>query len=70
MVIDSHQHVYYNGLDPAGVIAEMDKFGIDVTWLLTWYIPPGEHVGAEHRVGLVRATFDPMAHTPGRPLTK
>ena len=43
MIIDSHQHAYYHGLNPAGVIAEMDQFGIDVTWLLTWYHPPAEH---------------------------
>lgn len=48
MLIDSHQHVYYNGLDDAGVIAEMDAFGIVLTWLLTWYLPPGEDVPATH----------------------
>ena len=42
MIIDSHQHAYYHGLNPAGVIAKMDEFGIDVTWLLTWYLPPAE----------------------------
>ena len=42
MIIDSHQHAYYHGTNPAGVIAEMDEFGIEVTWLLTWYHPPGE----------------------------
>ena len=39
MIIDAHQHVYYHNLTPKGVIAEMDTFGIDVTWLLTWYLP-------------------------------
>ena len=58
MVIDSHQHVYYSGLDPAGVIAEMDKFGIDVTWLLTWYIPPTEDVGGTPR-GFSPCNFRP-----------
>ena len=42
MIIDSHQHAYYHGLNPASVIAEMDNFGIDVTWLLTWYLPAAE----------------------------
>ena len=42
MIIDSHQHAYYHGRNPDGVIAEMDEFGIDVTWLLTWYLPPTE----------------------------
>lgn len=50
MIVDSHQHVYYHGFSPAGVIAEMDRFGIDRTWLLTWYLPPGEHVPSSHRV--------------------
>jgi predicted TIM-barrel fold metal-dependent hydrolase len=58
MIIDSHQHVYYNGLDPDGVIAEMDKFGIDVTWLLTWYIPPAENLPGTHR-GFSPANFRP-----------
>ena len=48
MVIDAHQHVYYHNLTPKGVIAEMDTFGIDVTWLLTWYLPPSEDVRSTH----------------------
>jgi predicted TIM-barrel fold metal-dependent hydrolase len=44
MIIDSHNHPHYHGLDASGVIAEMDEFGIDVCWLLTWYLPPAEHV--------------------------
>ena len=50
MVIDSHNHPHYHGLDAPGVIAEMDQFGIDVCWLLTWYLPPSEHVATSHRV--------------------
>ncbi|MCZ6681533.1 MAG: amidohydrolase family protein [Candidatus Poribacteria bacterium] len=50
MIIDSHQHVYYHGVNPDGVIAEMDAFGIDVTWLLTWYLPPAEDVPSSHGV--------------------
>ena len=49
MIIDSHQHAYYHGFNPAGVIAEMDQFGIDVTWLLTWYHPPAEHAPGSSR---------------------
>ena len=48
MIIDAHQHVYYHNLTPKGVIAEMDTFGIDVTWLLTWYLPPSEDVRSTH----------------------
>jgi len=53
MVIDSHNHPYYHGLDASGVISEMDQFGIDVCWLLTWYLPPTENVPGSHR------TFNP-----------
>ncbi len=38
--IDSHQHVFWHGRDDAGLIADMDEHGIDLSWLLTWEIPP------------------------------
>ena len=50
MIIDAHNHIYYHDLNAAGVIAEMDAFGYDVAWLLTWYLPPGEHISTSHRV--------------------
>lgn len=50
MIIDAHQHVYYQGLNPKGLVDEMDSFGIDFAWLLTWYLPPGEGVISSHRV--------------------
>ncbi len=49
MLIDSHNHSHYNGVGPEGLIAEMDSFGIDRAWLLTWYLPPSEHVPSSHR---------------------
>ena len=49
MIIDSHNPPYYHGLDAAGVIDEMDAFGIDLCWLLTWYHPPHEHVPGSYR---------------------
>ena len=49
MIIDSHNHPFYAGLGPAGLVREMDAFGIDVCWLLTWYLPPSEHVASSHR---------------------
>jgi predicted TIM-barrel fold metal-dependent hydrolase len=49
MLIDSHNHSHYNGVGPEGLIAEMDAFGIDLAWLLTWYLPPSEHVPSSHR---------------------
>jgi predicted TIM-barrel fold metal-dependent hydrolase len=48
VIVDSHIHVYYNGLGPEAVVAEMDAFGIAVAWLLTWYLPPGEDVPETH----------------------
>ncbi|HIO78743.1 TPA: hypothetical protein EYG59_09165, partial [Candidatus Poribacteria bacterium] len=58
MIIDAHQHVYYHNLTPKGVIAEMDTFGIDVTWLLTWYLPPSEDVRSTH------GAFNPLNFRP------
>lgn len=49
MIIDSHNHSHYNGVGPEGLLAEMAAFGIDLTWLLTWYLPPSEHVPSSHR---------------------
>lgn len=49
MIIDSHNHSHYNGVGPDGLVAEMAAFGIDRTWLLTWYLPPSEHLPASHR---------------------
>ena len=39
MIIDSHQHAFWQGRDDAGLIADMDLHGIDLAWLLTWEIP-------------------------------
>lgn len=49
MIIDAHNHSHYNGVGPEGLIAEMNAFGIDVTWLLTWVHPPGEHAPGSYR---------------------
>jgi predicted TIM-barrel fold metal-dependent hydrolase len=49
MIIDAHNHSHYNGVGPEGLLAEMDAFGIDRTWLLTWHHPPAEHVPSSHR---------------------
>lgn len=49
MIIDCHNHSHYVGLGPEGLLAEMDTFGYDVAWLLTWYLPPGEHVPGSER---------------------
>ncbi len=49
MIIDAHNHSHYNRVGPEALVAEMDAFGIDVAWLLTWIHPPGEHVATSHR---------------------
>lgn len=58
MIIDAHNHIYYHGLNAEGVLDEMDRFGFDVLWLLTWYLPPAEHIPNSH------ATFNPCNVRP------
>lgn len=40
-VIDAHQHVFWQGKDDAGLVADMDDNGISLAWLLSWEIAPG-----------------------------
>jgi len=42
MVIDCHQHVFWKGRDDAWLVGEMDRLGIDIAWLITWYLPRDE----------------------------
>ncbi len=49
MIIDSHNHVCFQGLDTEAVIGELDAFGIRTAWLLTWYHPPLENAPSEIR---------------------
>lgn len=49
LLVDSHNHSHYNHVGPEGLVAEMEAFGIDCTWLLTWYHPPGEHAPTSFR---------------------
>ena len=42
MIIDDHNHAYYHGYNCKKLIANMDEFGIDKTWLLTWETPESE----------------------------
>ena len=39
MIIDTHQHVFWHGKDDAYLVADMEKYGIDHAWLLTFEIP-------------------------------
>jgi predicted TIM-barrel fold metal-dependent hydrolase len=58
MVIDSHMHVNYHGYDADALVSEMDGYGIDVAWLLTWYLPPSEDVRGTH------GAFSPTSFRP------
>ena len=51
MIIDAHQHVNWLGLSDADVIANMDKHGIDKSWILTWEGPADERDLYYARVG-------------------
>ena len=36
MIIDAHMHVNFKGFEASGIIEYLDKYGIDLCWLLTW----------------------------------
>jgi predicted TIM-barrel fold metal-dependent hydrolase len=42
MIIDSHNHPDWYGYDLVRFLDNMDKYGIDKTWLLSWECPPDE----------------------------
>lgn len=50
MLIDTHQHVFWHGRDDAGLVADMDENNVDVSWLLSWEIPPEEDAPGYHNV--------------------
>ncbi|MBI4556658.1 MAG: amidohydrolase family protein [Candidatus Hydrogenedentes bacterium] len=43
MIIDCHNHPDWHGHDLVKFLANMDRFGIDRTWLLSWEAPPGDY---------------------------
>jgi predicted TIM-barrel fold metal-dependent hydrolase len=43
MIIDAHQHTNWLGKSCDAVVADMDRAGIDVSWLLSWEVPDGEY---------------------------
>ena len=66
-IIDIHTHVNFHGYNVHEVIENMDRFGIDIAWLLPWEgpreeFPPWDHLNlSPHKLGLpfedvVRAT--------------
>ncbi len=50
MIIDAHQHVYWNGQNAGDLVADMDKNGIDYAWILGWDIAPEEDNRAYHSI--------------------
>lgn len=42
MIIDAHNHPDWHGHDLGEFLANMDRYGIDKTWLLSWEAPPDE----------------------------
>lgn len=43
MIIDAHNHADWHGYDFNDFIGNMDSFGIDKTWLLSWETPADEY---------------------------
>ncbi len=43
MIIDAHNHADWHGHNLDKFIANMDKYGIDKTWILTWLSPVDEY---------------------------
>jgi hypothetical protein len=53
-IIDAHQHVFWQGRDDSGLVANMDECGIDKAVVLTWCLSQVEQsVGYE-------AVFNPV----------
>ena len=50
MIIDAHQHAFWRHRDDRALVADMDAYGIDAAWLLTWNIAPGEDCPFYHGV--------------------
>lgn len=43
MIIDCHGHPDWHGHDLGRTLANMERYGIDMTWLLTWDCPADEY---------------------------
>lgn len=43
MIVDAHNHPDWHGHDLAAYLANMDRYGIDKTWLLSWEAPADEY---------------------------
>lgn len=49
-IIDTHQHVFWHGKDDRGLVEDLDQYGIEYAWLLTWEIPPEEDNRSYHSI--------------------
>jgi len=68
MIIDAHQHSFWHGRDGVGLVTDMDQFGIEKAWLLSWEIPdsPRYRLGlAGYGKALNPARFRPDGSHPG-----
>jgi predicted TIM-barrel fold metal-dependent hydrolase len=54
MIIDAHNHPDWHGHDFRKFLANMERYSIDITWLLTWECPSNEY-----DAGYTRAIFPP-----------
>ena len=68
MIIDSHQHVFWHQRDDAFLVADMDKQGIDVAWLLSWHILPSESFTGNYYEALNPLRVRPDGTHEGVPL--
>jgi predicted TIM-barrel fold metal-dependent hydrolase len=50
MLIDAHNHPNWHGHDAKKMLENMDKHGIDKTWLLSWEAPEDEYSPSYHAV--------------------
>jgi predicted TIM-barrel fold metal-dependent hydrolase len=50
VMIDTHQHVFWHGRNDADLVADMDAFGIQQAWLLSWEVAPSEDERSYHGV--------------------
>jgi hypothetical protein len=49
-IIDAHNHPDWHGHDLDKFLANMDQYGIEKTWLLSWECPGNEHATFYNRV--------------------
>lgn len=59
-IIDAHNHPDWHGHDLEKFLANMAKFNIDVTWLLSWECPPDEYARGSYAAALGVDSAGPM----------